>query len=94
MTVDFIEEALSSGLRITNVFTIPKTSDPKLRRLFAQIFNERERQMAFLTTASYDVRILIPAERRQWVEPLLDKPEVLHKHLLHVAAEDDARDNF
>ena len=46
------------------------------------MFSERDRQLAFLSTVSYTIRILIPVSRKEWVEPLLKKPEILHKHLL------------
>ena len=58
MSLDFIEEALSSGLRLNRVFTIPETSDPRLRRMFDKMFGPRERQLAFLSTVSYSIRIL------------------------------------
>ena len=52
------------------------------------MFNKRERQLAFLSTATHFVRILIPVERNRWIAHLLDKPEVLHKTLLRAPAQD------
>ena len=76
VTVDFVEEALTSGVQISRVFQIPETSDPRLQRIYHKIFSKSDRQLALLSTATTSFRVEIPMKWNRWIEPLHDRSEV------------------
>ena len=79
VTIDFVEEALTSGVQISRVFKIPETSDLRLKRIYHKIFNKTERQLGLLSTASHHIRVEIPTGWNRWMKPLLGRSDILQR---------------